>query len=269
MYHAKADGRGRWKSFTPAMTEAAEDRLRLENNLRKVIEGQAGGVGDGGQGDGAQGEMTLFYQPQVSLATGEVVGAEALIRWRHPEWGMVSPGRFIPLAEETGLIVPLGEWVLREACRQAAAWARQGRPLRVSVNLSARQLGEPGLVPSVRAALEASGLDPRWLDLELTETALIENLNSSLNSSLNTNLSRKLNSSPVGGETAADRLAALRALGIRLSVDDFGTGYSSLAYLRRFPLDHPESGPLVRPRPRRGAGRGPGRAGRSHRAGRH
>jgi len=227
MYHAKAEGRGRWQSFTPAMTEAAEDRLRLENSLRKVIEGQSSGLGngtgDGGQRNGGPGELTLFYQPQVSLATGEIVGAEALVRWRHPEWGMVAPGRFIPLAEETGLIMPLGDWVLREACRQAAVWARQGRPLRVSVNLSARQLGERGLVSSVRAALDASGLDPRWLDLELTETALIENLGSK--------------NPGAGGETAAARLADLRALGIRLSVDDFGTGYSSLAYLRRFPLD--------------------------------
>ena len=228
MYHAKADGRGRWQSFTPAMTEAAEDRLRLENSLRKAIEGQEEetGRGNGTEGEG-RGEMTLFYQPQVSLTTGAVVGAEALLRWHHPEWGMIAPGRFIPLAEETGLIVPLGNWVLREACRQAAVWAREGRPLRVSVNLSARQLGEHGLIPSVLAALEASGLDPCWLDLELTESALIENLDGkSLGKSL---------SAP--NETAADRLAALRALGVRMSVDDFGTGYSSLAYLRRFPLD--------------------------------
>ena len=228
MYHAKAEGRGRRQSFTPAMTEAAEDRLRLENSLRKAIESQEEetGRGNGTEGEG-RGEMTLFYQPQVSLTTGAVVGAEALLRWRHPEWGMIAPGRFIPLAEETGLIVPLGNWVLREACRQAAVWAREGRPLRVSVNLSARQLGERGLIPSVLAALEASGLDPCWLDLELTESALIENLDGkSLGKSL---------SAP--NETAADRLAALRALGVRMSVDDFGTGYSSLAYLRRFPLD--------------------------------
>ncbi len=229
MYHAKAEGRGRWQSFTPAMTEAAEDRLRLENSLRKAIEGQSSGMGteEGGMGNGGAGEMTLFYQPQVSLVTGEIVGAEALVRWHHPEWGMVSPGRFIPLAEETGLIVPLGDWVLREACRQAAVWAREGRPLRVSVNLSARQLGERGLVPSVRAALDAAGLAPRWLDLELTESALIENLGGKNGGNILNN----------GGETAAARLADLRALGIRLSVDDFGTGYSSLAYLRRFPLD--------------------------------
>ena len=223
MYRAKAEGRGRWQLFTPAMTEAAEDRLRLENSLRKAIE----------RPGGDDGEMMLFYQPQVSLATGEVVGAEALVRWHHPAWGMVLPGRFIPLAEETGLVVPLGNWVLREACRQAAAWAREGRPLRVSVNLSARQLGERGLVPSVQAALDASGLDPHWLDLELTETALIEHLDGKGGGG------KDFDSKGGGtmGETAADRLAVLRALGIRLSVDDFGTGYSSLSYLRRLPLD--------------------------------
>ena len=220
MYHAKAEGRGRWRPFTPAMTDAAEDRLHLESSLRKAIE----------RPGGEEGAMVLFYQPQVSLTTGEIVGAEALVRWHHPDRGMVSPGRFIPLAEETGLIVPLGDWVLREACRQAAVWAREGRPLRVSVNLSARQLGERGLVPSVRAALDAAGLDPRWLDLELTESALIENLGGK-------GLDGKGLDGRGTGETAADRLAALRALGIRLSVDDFGTGYSSLSYLRRLPLD--------------------------------
>jgi diguanylate cyclase (GGDEF)-like protein/PAS domain S-box-containing protein len=199
MYQAKAEGRGRWQEFTPALTEAAEERFQLENSLRKAIE---------------RDEMTLFYQPQVSLQTREIVGVEALVRWQHPEQGLVSPGRFIPLAEETGLIVPLGDWVLRAACRQAAVWEAEGRPLRVAVNLSARQLGESGLVRSVQDALEEAGLAAQWLDLELTESALIAQ-----------------------GEIAASRLVELRALGVRLSVDDFGTGYSSLAYLRRFPLD--------------------------------
>ncbi len=235
MYHAKSEGRGRWRRFTPAMTEAAEDRLHVENSLRKAIEAQ--GSGERAEADG-HGEMVLFYQPQVSSATGEIVGAEALVRWRHPEWGMVSPGRFIPLAEETGLIVPLGDWVLREACRQAAVWAREGRPLRVSVNLSARQLGERGLVPSVRAALDAAGLDPRLLDLELTESALIENLNGKGMDGRGADGRGADGRGADGlGETAAGRLNALRALGIRLSVDDFGTGYSSLSYLRRLPLD--------------------------------
>ncbi len=199
MYQAKERGRGQWRSFSPALTEAARERLTLETSLRKAVE---------------RDEMLLLYQPQVSLATGEIIGVEALVRWQHGELGLISPARFIPMAEETGLIVPLGEWVLRTACRQAAAWGREGKHLRLSVNLSARQLGECDLVERVRAALEDTGLDPRLLDLELTESALVAH-----------------------GEAAVARLTALRALGVRISIDDFGTGYSSLAYLRRFPLD--------------------------------
>ncbi len=199
MYQAKERGRSQWQSFSPAMTDAAHERLTLENSLRKAIE---------------RDELILLYQPQVSLLTGEIIGTEALVRWQHPELGLIAPSRFIPLAEETGLIVPLGEWVLRTACRQAAKWEHEGRYLRQSVNLSARQLGEANLVTRVRAALDETGLNPRLLDLELTESALV-----------------------VQGEAAVARLAALRTLGVRISLDDFGTGYSSLAYLRRFPLD--------------------------------
>ncbi len=199
MYQAKERGRGQWQSFSPALNEAARERLTLENSLRKAIE---------------RDEMLLLYQPQVSLATGKVIGAEALVRWQHRDLGMISPARFIPLAEETGLIVPLGEWVLQTACRQAAAWEQEGKHLRLSVNLAARQLAEANLVERVRLVLEETGLDPRLLDLELTESALVAQ-----------------------GEAAAARLTALRALGVRISMDDFGTGYSSLAYLRRFPLD--------------------------------
>ena len=199
MYHAKESGRGQWQVYSPAMTDAAQERLTLESSLRKAIE---------------RGEMILLYQPQVSLVTGHIIGVEALARWQHPEMGLIAPSRFIPLAEETGLIVPLGKWVLKEACRQAARWERQGKNLRLSVNLSARQLSERDLVQTVQAALKETGLNPRLLDLELTESALVAQ-----------------------GDTAAERLAALRALGVSISIDDFGTGYSSLAYLRRFPLD--------------------------------
>ena len=199
MYQAKERGRGQWQTFSPALTEAAQERLTLENSLRKAIERE---------------DLILLYQPQVSLTTGEIIGTEALVRWQHEELGLIAPGRFIPLAEETGLIVPLGEWVLRSACRQAALWEREGKNLRLSVNLSARQLGEQELVARVQAALEETGLNPHLLDLELTESALVAQ-----------------------GEAVVDRLNALRALGVRISIDDFGTGYSSLAYLRRFPLD--------------------------------
>ncbi len=199
MYQAKESGRGQWQTFSPAMTEEARERLMLESSLHKAIE---------------RDELVLLYQPQVSLATGEITGIEALVRWQHPELGMIPPSRFIPLAEETGLIVPLGEWVLRAACRQAARWERQGRSLRLSVNLSARQLSERGLVETVQTALRAAELSPHRLDLELTESALVSQ-----------------------GEAAVDHLTALRALGVSISIDDFGTGYSSLSYLRRFPLD--------------------------------
>lgn len=199
LYQAKENGRGQWQEFSPAMTEAARERLTLESSLRKAIE---------------RGELILLYQPQVSLETGDIIGSEALVRWQHPELGLISPARFVPLAEETGLIVPLGEWVLRTACRQAAQWEREGTPLRQSVNLSARQLSERGLVESVWDILVETGLSPHLLDLELTESALVAQ-----------------------GEAVVECLAALRALGVRISIDDFGTGYSSLAYLRRFPLD--------------------------------
>ena len=199
MYKAKEEGRGGWYVFNLALTQAASERLEMENALRQAIERE---------------ELTLMYQPQISLATRQMIGAEALVRWQHPTLGMIPPCRFIPLAEETGLILSLGEWVLREACRQAAAWEHDGNPLRVAVNLSAHQLGALDLTKNVASALDASGLSPHLLDLELTESALI-----------------------IQGEAATDHLRALRERGVRVSIDDFGTGYSSLAYLQRFPLD--------------------------------
>jgi EAL domain-containing protein (putative c-di-GMP-specific phosphodiesterase class I) len=167
----------------------------------------------------ARGDFRLHFQPIVRLATGEVSGVEALVRWTHEERGAVSPLRFIPLAEETGLIVPLGAWVLREACRQGQEWAerrgsRRGVPFSVSVNISGRQLAESDFVAEVRSALEESRLDPASLILEMTESVLMRDT-----------------------ETMVARMRALKALGVRLAVDDFGTGYSSLSYLHRFPVD--------------------------------
>jgi EAL domain-containing protein (putative c-di-GMP-specific phosphodiesterase class I) len=171
-----------------------------EGELRRAIE---------------QDELSLCYQPQVDLATGEILGVEALARWRHPNRGAIPPSHFIPLAEQADLIGALGEWVLRRACRDLATPRREGYPdLRVAVNLSARQLAQPTLVDSVTAILRENDLPGTALDLELTETALCAN-----------------------GDSTPQTLRALRALGIRLFVDDFGTGYSSLAYLRRFRVD--------------------------------
>ncbi|HET8630943.1 MAG TPA: EAL domain-containing protein, partial [Thermomicrobiales bacterium] len=201
MYRAKAAGKGRHAVFAPAMHAHALAILQLEHDLRRAL---------------AQEEFRLHYQPIVALATGRLRGFEALVRWQHPARGLVSPGAFIPVAEETGLIVPLGWWVLEAACRQARAWqgAYPDAPLTMSVNLSARQLTQPDLVERVARALAASGLPGARLRLELTESAIMEN-----------------------AVVAAGVLARLRELGVQLAVDDFGTGYSSLAYLKRFPLD--------------------------------
>ena len=198
MYRAKEQGRNGYQLFTEQMNAAAFERLVLESSLHRGL---------------AHGEFTLFYQPVVS-SDGQIVGAEALVRWRHPDLGLVSPAKFIPLAEETGLIVPLGHWVLETACRQAAAWFRSGHPLGVSVNLSARQLRRPDLVRQVASSLADVGLPAEWLTLELTESALITT-----------------------GEAAVSVLEGLRALGVSIAVDDFGTGYSSLSYLRHLPVD--------------------------------
>jgi len=200
MYRAKGGGRNRYSLFEPGMTLATRARMALELALRPAL---------------ARGEFELHYQPRVELDGMRVVGMEALLRWNHPQLGRVAPSEFIGIAEETGMIVEIGRWVLAEACRATRRLVeRHGRPIRVSVNVSARQLALPGFVADVRAELAASGLAPHCLELELTESALIEDM-----------------------ERTAAMFGELQALGVKLAVDDFGTGYSGLAYLRRFPID--------------------------------
>jgi diguanylate cyclase (GGDEF)-like protein len=196
LYLAKGDGRGTHRFFEREMDKRLQSRRSLELDLRKAI---------------ANGEFEVYYQPIVYLQTGKVSGFEALVRWMHPERGMISPIDFIPLAEETGLILPLGEWVLRTACMQAARWSR---PVAVAVNLSAMQFKGRNLVQLTLNALAASGLDPARLDLEITESVLLQDEANTLSI-----------------------LHQLRDLGVQISMDDFGTGYSSLAYLRNFPFD--------------------------------
>ncbi len=198
MYEAKA--KGGYQAYSRRMNADGYQRLLEEGELRRAID---------------KNELSLCYQPQVEITTGRMVGVEALARWRHPERGLIPPAHFITLAEQADLIVPLGEWVLRKACEDAARWRAAGYPeLRVAVNLSARQVAQPRLLDTVTQALADNGLDGSALDLELTETALCAN-----------------------GEATPQTLQSLRNLGIRLFVDDFGTGYSSLAYLRRFAVD--------------------------------
>jgi diguanylate cyclase (GGDEF)-like protein/PAS domain S-box-containing protein len=200
MYRAKKLGRNNFQFYTPAMNEEAMERVRIESALRNALE---------------RNEFVLHYQPQVDLASGEIVGMEALIRWQHPEMGMVAPNRFIGVAEETGLIVQIGAWVLREACRQNQAWQQAGLgKLCVAVNLSARQFGAANLIADIRAVLAETGLAPRCLEIELTESLFMSDVT-----------------------LAVELLHAMKALGINLSIDDFGTGYSSLSYLSRFPID--------------------------------
>jgi len=196
LYRAKAEGRGIWRLYDKEMDERLQDRRALQSDLRQAL---------------AKGEFCLEYQPVVDLAAQRIVGAEALLRWMHPERGMLSPVHFIPMAEETGLINAIGQWVLREACHTAAGWPEH---VRVAVNLSPLQFRDPGLVDMVDQALADSGLPPTRLEIEITETTILET-----------------NSQTV------DALWKLHARGMRIALDDFGTGYSSLSYLRRFPFD--------------------------------
>jgi diguanylate cyclase (GGDEF)-like protein/PAS domain S-box-containing protein len=200
MYHAKESGRNNYQFFTQDMNTRALERLSLERSLRRAVE---------------RGELRLHYQPQYDVRGGHIVGLEALVRWEHPDLGLLPPGRFMPFAEDTGLIVPLGEWVLREACRQNRAWQSQGLPpVRVAVNISALQFRDANFPQTVQGALREAGLEPRWLELEVTESVVMQD-----------------------AERVTDFLGHLKSLGLELAIDDFGTGYSSLSYLKRFPID--------------------------------
>jgi EAL domain-containing protein (putative c-di-GMP-specific phosphodiesterase class I) len=199
MYRAKEAGRDGLRLYTPEMSQSVQDRYNLRAALRGALQ---------------RGELALFYQPQVELSTRRMIGAEALIRWRHPDLGLVPPCRFIPLAEETGLIAPIGEWVINEACRRNKAWQNRGLPpIRISVNVSARQFRDGTLTDVVAQALAASGLAAAWLELELTESLLMDDR-----------------------EGGARTMRELRALGVSLAIDDFGTGYSSLSAVKTFPI---------------------------------
>jgi EAL domain-containing protein (putative c-di-GMP-specific phosphodiesterase class I) len=202
MYLAKNNGKGGFAVFEPRMHEALVERVELEAELRRAIE---------------QEEFTIHYQPIIDLGSSKITGMEALVRWNHPRRGLVPPMKFIPLAEETGLIVPLGEWIIVEACKQIQSWLTEysGRfDFSLTVNISIRQFHQKDLVDVVSRALNESGLSPRSLILEITESFMMQD-----------------------AENTIDKLQQLKNLGIRLAIDDFGTGYSSLSYLQRFPID--------------------------------
>lgn len=197
--HAKSRGRYSYQFYAPGLNERLQRKLELENDLRHAC---------------ARGEMKVYYQPQVDTRTGEIIGLEALLRWHHARLGTVSPSEFIALAEETGYIIELGEWALRQACEQWAAWHRAGiTPVRLAVNLSTRQLRQPGLVETIAETLRSVNMHPKWLELEVTESSLVEDL-----------------------PQAQQVLEALEQLGASVALDDFGSGYSSLNYLRRLPI---------------------------------
>jgi diguanylate cyclase (GGDEF)-like protein len=200
MYHAKENGRNNFQFFKPEMNRKAVERQSLEGSLRHALERE---------------EFLLHYQPKVNLDTGEITGVEALIRWQHPDRGLVPPAQFVPIAEDCGLIVQIGRWVLRETCRQARAWQDAGLPLvPFAVNVSAVEFRDKDFVEGVRAILSETGLEARYLELELTERVLMED-----------------------AESTTSVLQQLKMMGVQLAVDDFGTGYSSLSYLQQFPID--------------------------------
>ena len=200
MYQAKENGRQSYKFFKPAMNVRAVERQSIEESLRRALE---------------RNEFALHYQPKIDLRTGAITGAEALLRWTHPTRGLVSPARFIPVAEDCGLILPIGAWVLREACGQARAWVDAGLPVAtMAVNVSAMEFRNENFLQNLTAILAETGLDPRSLELELTESVLMKH-----------------------AESTASILQSVRERGVQVAVDDFGTGYSSLSYLRKFPVD--------------------------------
>jgi EAL domain-containing protein (putative c-di-GMP-specific phosphodiesterase class I) len=200
MYQAKSQGRNSAQFFTIEMDRRLRERMQVENELRVAIQRQ---------------ELCVYYQPRVDCRSGKLLGAEALVRWQHPERGLITPGHFIGIAEDCGLIIPLGSWVLAQACRQQAIWRESGvGDIVISVNLSAAQLHDSELLQTLRQAMTENGIRPSMIELELTESLLMEDVSSTI-----------------------DLLLAIKALGISLSVDDFGTGYSSLNYLHRFPID--------------------------------
>jgi diguanylate cyclase (GGDEF)-like protein len=197
MYVAKNNGRNSYQFYDPYMNAKAEKSLQMENSLRRALE---------------RSEFLLHYQPRFDLTSGRITGMEALIRWQHPELGLVPPADFIPLAEELGLIVPIGEWVLRTACLQNKGWQEEG--IRISVNISASQFQRDGFIDTVKRVLEETSMEPRWLELELTESVIMNN-----------------------ATMAVVKLKQLKEMGIQISIDDFGTGFSSLSYLKYFPID--------------------------------
>ena len=199
MYSAKDSGRNNYRYFTEDLNHEVREKVMLESGLRRAIE---------------RGELRLHYQPKIDLATNRVIGAESLVRWQHPTRGLIPPSKFIRVAEESGLIVPLGEWVLRAACEQVRAWQREGFDIQVAINVSARQFQQRNLADVVMGIMQDCGVDPQFVEIELTESAIMND-----------------------AEMSISTLERMKSRGIAISIDDFGTGYSSLSYLKRLPLD--------------------------------